>query len=107
MPLSWSQTLAIFVYAMITCLVVNDAIKVVLIRWCIPGYQKAARKIGYELVSPRQPWLRMVPRVRWTPRAPPRTEFTHDRSQSRRHAALLDANAGRAVRGASTVAATD
>ncbi len=32
-PLSWSQTLAIFAYAMVSCLVVNDAVKVVMIRW--------------------------------------------------------------------------
>jgi len=33
MPLSWSNTLAIFAYAMASCLVVNDAIKVVMIKW--------------------------------------------------------------------------
>ena len=36
-PLPWSQTLAIFAYALISCLVVNDAVKVMLIsgacRW--------------------------------------------------------------------------
>lgn len=37
MPLPWTQTLAVFVYAMIACLVVNDAIKVALIRWRIPS----------------------------------------------------------------------
>ena len=35
-PLPASQTLAIFVYAMISCLVVNDAVKVVMIRWRVP-----------------------------------------------------------------------
>jgi hypothetical protein len=35
--LPWPQTLAGFVYAMIACLVVNDAIKAALIRWCIPS----------------------------------------------------------------------
>jgi plasma-membrane proton-efflux P-type ATPase len=33
MPLPWLQTLAIFAYAMVSCLVVNDAVKVVMIRW--------------------------------------------------------------------------
>jgi plasma-membrane proton-efflux P-type ATPase len=32
-PLPWSQTLAMFAYAMISCLVVNDAVKVVMIKW--------------------------------------------------------------------------
>ena len=35
MPLPWWQTLAIFVYAMISCLVVNDAVKVAMIKWRI------------------------------------------------------------------------
>ena len=33
MPLPWWQTLAIFVYAMVSCLVVNDAMKVAMIKW--------------------------------------------------------------------------
>jgi len=33
MPLPWWQTLVIFVYAMVWCLVVNDAVKVAMIRW--------------------------------------------------------------------------
>jgi len=37
MPLPWSQILAVFVYAMIACLVVNDAIKVALIKWHVPS----------------------------------------------------------------------
>jgi magnesium-transporting ATPase (P-type) len=36
MPLPWAQTLTIFVSAMFACLVVNDAVKVVLIRWRHP-----------------------------------------------------------------------
>jgi H+-transporting ATPase len=36
MPLPWWQTLAIFTYAMVSCLLINDAMKVVLIRWRIP-----------------------------------------------------------------------
>jgi H+-transporting ATPase len=35
--LPWWQMLAIFAYAMIACLVVNDALKVMLIRWRIPS----------------------------------------------------------------------
>jgi hypothetical protein len=37
MPLPWWQTLAILGYAMVSCLVVNDAIKVVMIRWRVPS----------------------------------------------------------------------
>ena len=36
-PLPWWQTLAIFGYAMVACLVVNDAIKVAMIRWRVPS----------------------------------------------------------------------
>jgi plasma-membrane proton-efflux P-type ATPase len=36
MPLPWPQTLAVFAYAMISCLVVNDAVKVVTIKWRVP-----------------------------------------------------------------------
>jgi H+-transporting ATPase len=36
-PLPWSQTLAIFAYAMVSCLVVNDAVKVVTIKWRVPS----------------------------------------------------------------------
>ena len=35
-PLPWWQTLAIFIYAMVSCLVVNDAVKVAMIRWLVP-----------------------------------------------------------------------
>ena len=37
MPLPWSQTLAIFGYAMVSCLVVNDAVKVAMIKWRVPA----------------------------------------------------------------------
>jgi magnesium-transporting ATPase (P-type) len=37
MPLPWLQTLAIFAYAMVSCLVVNDAVKVAMIRWRVPN----------------------------------------------------------------------
>ena len=36
MPLPWWQPIAIFAYAMVTCLVVNDAVKVAMIRWRVP-----------------------------------------------------------------------
>ena len=35
-PLPWSQTLAILAWSAISCLVVNDALKVALIRWRVP-----------------------------------------------------------------------
>jgi plasma-membrane proton-efflux P-type ATPase len=37
LPLPWWQTLAIFAYAMVLCLVVNDAVKVVMIKWLVPN----------------------------------------------------------------------
>jgi len=37
MPLPWSQTLAILAYAAVSCLIVNDAIKVVIIKWRVPA----------------------------------------------------------------------
>ena len=36
-PLPWWQMLVIFAYAMVACLVVNDALKVALIKWRIPS----------------------------------------------------------------------
>ena len=36
-PLPWSQTLAIFAYAMVSCLFVNDAVKVVMIKRLVPA----------------------------------------------------------------------
>jgi hypothetical protein len=33
MPLPWRQTLAIFAFAMVSCLVINDALKVAMIKW--------------------------------------------------------------------------
>lgn len=37
MPLPWWQTLAIFAYAMGSCLVVNDTVKVAMIKWRVPA----------------------------------------------------------------------
>ncbi len=36
-PLPWWQTLAIFIYAMAACLIVNDAVKVAMIKWKMPS----------------------------------------------------------------------
>jgi H+-transporting ATPase len=36
MPLPWSQTVMIFAYALVSCLIVNDEVKVVLIEWRAP-----------------------------------------------------------------------
>jgi H+-transporting ATPase len=37
MPLPWWQMLAILGYALVACLVVNDAIKVAMIKWRVPA----------------------------------------------------------------------
>ena len=37
MPLPWWQSLAILGYAMVACLVVNDGIKVAMIKWLVPS----------------------------------------------------------------------
>jgi H+-transporting ATPase len=36
-PLPWWQTLVVFAYALVACLVVNDTIKVAMIRWLVPA----------------------------------------------------------------------
>jgi len=35
-PLPWSQMLAVFVYATVSCLAINDAVKVAMIKWRVP-----------------------------------------------------------------------
>ena len=35
-PLPWWETLAIFAYALVSCLVVNDAVKAAMIKWRVP-----------------------------------------------------------------------
>jgi H+-transporting ATPase len=35
-PLPWPLTLSVFAYAMVSCLVVNDALKVAMIKWLVP-----------------------------------------------------------------------
>jgi hypothetical protein len=37
LPLPWIQTAAIFAFAMISCLVINDTLKVALIKWLVPN----------------------------------------------------------------------
>jgi hypothetical protein len=37
MPLPWPQTLAIFAFAMVSCLAVNDTLKVAMIKWRVPS----------------------------------------------------------------------
>jgi len=37
LPLPWSQTFAIFAYALVACLVVNDTVKVMMIKWRVPA----------------------------------------------------------------------
>jgi plasma-membrane proton-efflux P-type ATPase len=61
MPLPWWQTLAIFAYAMVSCLVLNDAVKVAMIKWRVPGAVAGKRadmtpqitKRAYELYEQR------------------------------------------------------
>ena len=36
-PLPWWQVIAVFVYAMVSCLVLNDAVKVAMIKWRVPN----------------------------------------------------------------------
>jgi H+-transporting ATPase len=36
-PLPWQQTLVILGYAMVACLVVNDVLKVTMIKWRVPA----------------------------------------------------------------------
>src|SRR5450759_2059026 len=46
MPLPGWQTLAIFVYAMVACLVVNDAVKVAMIKWRVPNAVSTLSRIA-------------------------------------------------------------
>jgi len=36
-PLPWWQMFAIFAFALVSCLIVNDALKVVMIKWRVPN----------------------------------------------------------------------
>jgi plasma-membrane proton-efflux P-type ATPase len=60
MPLPWWQTLVIFVYAMVSCLVLNDAVKVAMIKWRVPAMARKpvdvtaqVAKHAYELYEQR------------------------------------------------------
>ena len=52
-PLPWWQTLGIFAYALLACLVLNDAVKVAMIKWRVPD-AVAAKMAEYprRLLSP-------------------------------------------------------
>lgn len=43
-PLPWGQTLAIFGYALVACLGVNDILKVAMVRWLIPASASQTRR---------------------------------------------------------------
>ena len=53
MPLPWWQTLAVFVYAMVSCLVLNDAVKVAMIKWRV--LNAVARK-PVDVPAPAKGW---------------------------------------------------
>jgi plasma-membrane proton-efflux P-type ATPase len=61
MPLPWWQTLGVFVYAMVACLVLNDALKVAMIKWRVfsavatkpPDVTPQIAKRAYELYEKR------------------------------------------------------
>ncbi len=46
MPLPWVQTLEIFLYALVSCLFVNDAVKVAMINWRVPNAAASKRRVG-------------------------------------------------------------
>jgi hypothetical protein len=54
LPLPWLQTLAIFAYALVSCLIINDALKVWMIKWTAqmqgvsePGGTRNSRYLPY------------------------------------------------------------
>jgi H+-transporting ATPase len=60
MPLPWWQTLVVFVYAIVSCLVLNDAVKVAMIKWRVPAVARKpvdvtaqVAKHAYELCEQR------------------------------------------------------
>jgi plasma-membrane proton-efflux P-type ATPase len=55
--LPWWQMLAVFAYAMVSCLIVNDAIKVAMIKWLVPNAvaMKAVVMKPYFASAPRRP----------------------------------------------------
>jgi plasma-membrane proton-efflux P-type ATPase len=86
MPLPWEQTLAIFVYAM-ACLVVNDAVKVALIKWRVPNAvarqpdakietgAKAESKPGDIVASPPEASSGAKPETKLKPETEPKPEM--------------------------------
>jgi plasma-membrane proton-efflux P-type ATPase len=86
MPLPWEQTLAIFVYAMV-CLVVNDAVKVALIKWRVPNAvarqpdakietgAKAESKPGDIVASPPEASSGAKPETKLKPETEPKPEM--------------------------------
>jgi H+-transporting ATPase len=52
MPLQWNQILMIFGYAMVACLVINDTLKVAMIKWLVPS--AVARKQVAGISTPKQ-----------------------------------------------------
>jgi plasma-membrane proton-efflux P-type ATPase len=52
-PLPWGQMLVIFVYAMVSCLIVNDGVKVAMIRWRVPGAVAGMRVDMTEQIAKR------------------------------------------------------
>jgi H+-transporting ATPase len=45
MPLPWWQTLGVFAYAVVSCLVLNDAVKVAMIKWWVPNAVSVKRSM--------------------------------------------------------------
>jgi magnesium-transporting ATPase (P-type) len=45
LPLPWWQTLAVFVFAMVACLGLNDAVKVAMIKWRVPAVVLTAAQV--------------------------------------------------------------
>ena len=55
-PLPWWETLALFAYALVSCLILNDAVKVVMIKWRVlkrPG-QRTRRRDPADRKSPAE-----------------------------------------------------
>jgi len=52
MPLPWWQTLAVFVYAMVSCLVLNDAVKVAMIKWRVLNVSPRNRSMRQRVFRP-------------------------------------------------------
>jgi H+-transporting ATPase len=66
MPLPWWQTLAVFGYAMVSCLVLNDPVKVAMIKWRVPNAVavKARRTAGPPAVAKNLSFAAAAPVLR-------------------------------------------